>query len=241
MSKLACHLYGIPPAAQGHVHSHAHILLPLAGELEVTMDGHSYVIPEQHLCFVPPERYHCCLSEKNIIMINIPESMLRSSDVDILSSCVCLPITGEVQLLAQLIKMEVTRNPNCDSVRYLYYYLYEKLLEQGSFKSLQYIRENFGEDISIVTLAKLENYNLTYYSDWFKRQTGVTPTQYIRQVRVEKAKELLSDSDYRLTDIAAQVGYSSGAALTRAFHEVAGISPSEYRSQFRTRLVKKTS
>lgn len=237
MAKLDCHIYGIPDKGEWHAHPHAHILLPLTSSMDVELDGESHHITARDLGFVAPGRYHHCFCANEILMINIPESMIRGSDLEILSSRGSLPLTGPLIPVIDLIKAEVRENPDSDSVRYLYYYLYQKLVETGGIKSLHYIREHFGEEISIAALARLENYNLTYFTDWFKKKTGASPTQYIRQVRMEKAKELLTTTQYRLIDIAVQVGYSSGAAFTRAFKELEGITPAAYRESHRPQRI----
>ena len=79
-------------------------------------------------------------------------------------------------------------------------------------------------------LAKLERYNVNYYTDWFKRRTGMSPGTYLRNVRIRKAKEYLAQSAYGLTDIAVMVGYSSNATFTRAFRTVTGMTPKDYRN-----------
>ena len=85
--------------------------------------------------------------------------------------------------------------------------------------------------ITVNQLAEIENYNATYYSDWFKQQTGVSPSMYLRYIRINRAKELLEETDYTVMDIAVMVGYSSNSTFTRAFHSVAGMTPKEYREE----------
>lgn len=80
-------------------------------------------------------------------------------------------------------------------------------------------------------LAEIENYNATYYSDWFKQQTGVSPSMYLRSIRISRAKELLEDTNYTVMDIAVMVGYSSNSTFTRAFHSIVGMTPKEYRDR----------
>ena len=116
------------------------------------------------------------------------------------------------------------------AVQYLYRYLYSKLTEQCTSPSLRYIRDHFDLPVTVEYLAKLEKYNVNYYTDWFKRRTGMSPGTYLRNVRIRKAKEYLSESGYGLTDIAVMVGYSSNATFTRAFHTVTGMTPKEYRN-----------
>lgn len=80
-------------------------------------------------------------------------------------------------------------------------------------------------------LAEIENYNATYYSDWFKQQTGVSPSMYLRSIRISRAKELLEDTNYTVMDIAVMVGYSSNSTFTRAFRSIVGMTPKEYRDR----------
>lgn len=229
MARLDCHIYGVPPSEEGHAHPYAHILLPLEAGLEVTLDGERHLLTPRHLGFIAPGRYHHCVCPTEILMINIPASMILEVDLEALSSRVAIPVTGDLVPLVELIKTEVARGPDSDSIRYLYYYLYEKLVAAGSIKSTRYIREHFSEEISIPHLARMENYNVSYFSDWFRKQTGYSPAAYIRRVRMEKAKQLLVTTQFRLIDIALQVGYQTGASFSRAFKELEGITPDQYR------------
>lgn len=229
MSKLDCHVFGIPQGTDAHAHDYAHILLPLEDELIVRLDGEDHHVTCAHLAFIAPGRMHHCLCKAKIIMINIPPSMIKKEDLDSLSAEVCLPLIGSMVPLSELIKDEVEHNPSSDAVRYLYYYLYSKLVESSGFRSLRYMREHFAEELSVAHLARLENYNVSYFTDWFKKQTGASPTSYLRRLRIDKAKELLVSTSYHLIDVALQVGYGSNAAFSRAFRGCEGMSPVEYR------------
>ena len=229
MPKLDCHVFGIPQPSATHAHEYAHILLPLTDELIVQIDGIDYHVTSKHIAFVAPKRAHHCMCPSEIIMINIPQSMIKKEELEIPCAQVCLPLTGSMVALSELIKQEVQRNPEGDSVRYLYYYLYDKLVESNGIKSLRYIHEHYSEDISISELARLENYNVSYYTDWFKKQTGSAPSHYIRKLRIDKAKELLTSTRYRLIDIAMQVGYAGNAAFSRAFRACEGVNAAQYR------------
>lgn len=77
----------------------------------------------------------------------------------------------------------------------------------------------------------MENYNPTYYIGWFKEKTGMTPNAYLNHVRIEKAMELLINTQYRVIDIALQTGYTNGSSFTRAFRRSVGLSPVQYRQK----------
>ncbi|HML85738.1 MAG TPA: AraC family transcriptional regulator [Bacteroidales bacterium] len=102
-------------------------------------------------------------------------------------------------------------------------------MENCSTSSIKYISDHYDQPITVQQLAEIENYNVTYYNDWFKEQTGFPPHLYLRYVRINKAKELLIETDFSIMEIAVMVGYSSNSTLTRAFHSLTGMTPKEYR------------
>ena len=77
----------------------------------------------------------------------------------------------------------------------------------------------------------MENYNVTYYNDWFKQQTGCSPSLYLRKMRIDRAKELLLESNHTMMEIAVMVGYSSNSTFTRAFHSITGKPPKVFREE----------
>ena len=55
------------------------------------------------------------------------------------------------------------------------------------------------------------------------------PSEYLQMVRIDKAKEILATTRYRILDVAMQVGYNNGSSFARAFKAVTGITPNQYR------------
>jgi AraC-like DNA-binding protein len=231
MLKAQTHMIGVPELSD-HSHPYAHILIAQSAPLYVTIDGMTHVIDDQHLGIILADVRHQSACASSILCINIPQNMIKKSDRALFARNVTFPIVGMLVPLIELIKSEIARNPDSDSLRYLYYYLYDKLVEANVSKSQQYIHEHFGEPITIANLAQIENYNVSYYTDWFKRKLGMSPSCYLRNFRIEKAKELLLTTHYRLIEIAMQVGYNSNASFTRVFKETTGMSPITYRNKY---------
>ena len=69
-----------------------------------------------------------------------------------------------------------------------------------------------------------------YLSHQFSVREGLTLEKYIIRQKVERAKELLSYQDAKVTEVARQLGYSSAAHLTNQFRQVTGMSPSDYQA-----------
>ena len=215
-----------------HEHDHPQIILPLTETLHMWIDSHEYHINPGELCLIPAAVEHQCLCKSGLIVIDVPLALIGRQERQILTAPQSFPIPKDLQPIITLITNEVTNNPNSSSIYYLYYYLYSKVMENRSTQSLRYIQDHYDEPITVSFLADMENYNVTYYNAWFKQQTGMSPAQYLRQVRMGKARELLSATDLEIVDIAIQVGYNSHSAFTRAFKSVNGMSPQEFRANY---------
>ena len=96
-------------------------------------------------------------------------------------------------------------------------------------KSIRYINEFYYKPIRITELAKMENVSMTTYNLHFKRQMGMSPTQYILALRMHSAKELLESSKLPIRDIGAMCGYDDFNFFTKVFKKYTNKSPSAYR------------
>lgn len=109
-----------------------------------------------------------------------------------------------------------------------------ELMENGpgvefAKRLLVHITENYMEKIRINELAYEMGINRCYLSNSFKRLTGYSPSEYLVQIRMEKAKSLLTKTDYSINRIASQVGYSDSLAFSKIFKSRFGESPKKYR------------
>lgn len=97
-------------------------------------------------------------------------------------------------------------------------------------KAIIYIENNFREPISLTDIANAVNLNPSYLSRLFKKENGLSVTEYLTQFRLEKAKELLKDNSLRLRDVAEHVGYNDISYFSNTFKKYTGMSPTEYRT-----------
>ncbi len=95
----------------------------------------------------------------------------------------------------------------------------------------KYILENLDKDLSLITLADRVRLNPSYLSRLFKEKTEINLYDYILEMRMAKAKEMLKRSGTKIHEIASLVGYESAQSFTRVFRKYAGLSPSEYRGE----------
>ena len=92
-----------------------------------------------------------------------------------------------------------------------------------------YILANQADPIDLAKVAHAMHVSTFYFCKIFKRATGLTFTQYLSRVRVEKAKKLLLNPHLRISEIAYNVGFQSLTHFNRVFRQVVGQSPTEYR------------
>ena len=96
-------------------------------------------------------------------------------------------------------------------------------------RARQFIAQNQDDAICLATVAKAVNTSTFYFCKLFKKSTGLTFTDYLARVRIEKAKGLLLDPDRRVSEIAYDVGFQSLTHFNRVFHKLTGQSPTSYR------------
>lgn len=84
---------------------------------------------------------------------------------------------------------------------------------------------------SVAELSKSVNLSIPHLLRLFKRETGATPIQYLRYVRLERARQLLEDTFLQVKQICSEVGLTDQSHFVRDFKEKYGLTPSEYRQQ----------
>lgn len=102
----------------------------------------------------------------------------------------------------------------------------------GSFfveRLLQYIQHNLNADLSLTALSEHMYLNPAYLSRKFKELTGHNITEVILQMRMDKARHLLRESAWKISQISIMVGYESAAHFSRVFKRYVGLTPQEYR------------
>ena len=96
-------------------------------------------------------------------------------------------------------------------------------------RAKHFIAQNQDGAICLATVAKAVNTSTFYFCKLFKRTTGLTFTDYLARVRIEKAKTLLHDRNRRVSEVAYDVGFQSLTHFNRVFRKVASQSPTSYR------------
>lgn len=92
-----------------------------------------------------------------------------------------------------------------------------------------YIEQNLQEDISVNDLCKKAYMSKPNLFRYFKNEFGLTPTEYINQRRIQKAKEILKNPMKSVSDACYEVGYNSLSYFNKVFKKMTGITPKQYK------------
>lgn len=138
---------------------------------------------------------------------------------------------------AETIMAALSHAESIDQIETCILPLLDKLANQETNNNLsrsvsllvQHIHKEYASDLTLEYLAEKVCLTPSYISSLFKKETGKSITTYINEYRMEKAKAMLRNTNMKLVDIAAAVGYSSQIYFNMLFKKMFGLTPSQYR------------
>lgn len=217
------------------------ILLGIHGQCAIELEGRTYVLQPDHYLILPTGIRHA-----GVAPVTAGQSHFwchfRAS-----SGATALPIFGRLQnpdrlhiLFHQMIDA-IDADPNsaaiCDSyVRILLFELLRSQRMQISHRptaqAIEYIRCHADQPLTPVEVAAALGYSGDYLTELLRQDTGCTLTQTIHRAKMQRACNLLFNSDLPVYAVAEACGFADVKYFTRLFHRTYGISPSEYRRSF---------
>ena len=96
-----------------------------------------------------------------------------------------------------------------------------------------FIRENYFKPISLEKISRFVRMSPFTFSRYFKKNSGAGFVEYLNRVRTNKACYLLRETEYQIHEIATECGFSSISNFNKQFRKTEGISPRDYRAQFK--------
>lgn len=102
-------------------------------------------------------------------------------------------------------------------------------------KAQEHIRQNFQKDLSLEEVAQSAGISPYYFSKLFKEETGMNFTEYLTGLRMEKAKQLLSNQKLSIKQVCVDSGYANPNYFSRIFKKWTGITPTEFRDGLQER------
>lgn len=143
---------------------------------------------------------------------------------------VCNPIATDAkgrELLSQLILLLFQNRPVAQKKPS------EKALRDGERTKamLQYIQARYSEEITLTQIAGSASISESECLRCFRSVIGCSPMQYVKQLRIQRAAELLKSTDWKICDIGMQCGFQEMSYFAKTFREVKGCTPKGYREQ----------
>jgi AraC family transcriptional regulator len=125
-------------------------------------------------------------------------------------------------LAVHLLRQYAAAKPNLS--------VYEGGLPQRQLlQVLDYINDHLNQDIKLSDLAAVLDMSQFHFSHLFKHSIGTSPYQYLLQQRVERAKQLLKQTNQSIMEIAFMCGFNSHSHLSKQFRQLTGMTPKAYR------------
>lgn len=103
-------------------------------------------------------------------------------------------------------------------------------------EAIRFIHESYHKPLDLAMVSNHVSLNYAYFSNLFKKNIGKGFAEYLRDVRLDKARRLLAETDHKIIEVAAMVGYESYKSFTRAFRDVMSMQPTEYRQLMRQKV-----
>lgn len=99
-------------------------------------------------------------------------------------------------------------------------------------RAQHYMEQHYMDNITVSKLATLGYVSPSCFNRRFKKEIGITPIEYLIEIRIERSKTLLRRKNIPVTEIAMRCGFGSNAHFSSCFQNRLGISPSEYRDKY---------
>ena len=107
----------------------------------------------------------------------------------------------------------------------------KKALPECIIKARKNMDKHYSEIQSLEDIAEAVGLSKYYFTRLFSKSTGYTPIEYLTKIRMEKAVDLLINTDLTVDDIAKLIGYSNGSYFIKVFRQWIGYPPGEFRSR----------
>lgn len=245
--------------------STSHIFIYItSGEGLLSIDTDTFLFSKGDLLFIPAEcTYHLQfktissvdyyflqfqLYQAQEVSADMYKRVKLKKDSNFLNLFVLQSVEKVQTLMDELLKLE--RDELTDSyflkkakLAMIFHYFMINQHENDSVDTIiaieetkKYIENHYGEAISTALLAKKAGLSPKYYSQLFKKEYGIGVHDFLTEIRIGKAKELLVKTSDSLRAISASVGYADEFYLSRVFKKIVGVPPTNYRRKRELRI-----
>ena len=240
-----------------HFHDETEVVYVLSGNLNVTIENHSFVLKTGEICIITPKLIHNLYSfesNKTFVMKLFPIIDLNniqlldtvvspnSENYELFQECI-LNIMNEnknkalghelaVNISAEKMLLAIMRNMKHiqleDSTKI-------QLANKSDFLNVvtSFLEQHYAEEFSLEDVARHSNYTKSYFCHYFKRITGVTFWKYYTIFRLEKCIQMMKKHPKKVyTEIAGACGFKNIRSFNQAFKEYHHYTPRDYMKKY---------
>lgn len=241
----------LPDSANTHDHSHHQLVLGLEGDTAFELEGLGQRVGPGNGCLVPASTAHafCGIGRNSILVLNLASGTSspreeRERINRLFDQASYFDMNSHLQVLANAVSREIRQFPDdamlaqaCSNLLLcsLGNHLTRKvparkpgLLDLALID--EFIELNLQRKISVAHLAGVACLSSSQFHELFKRQTGVTPHQYLLEKRLTTAHTLLEEG-HPVSRVIEHCGFANQSAFTHAFRRRFGTTPARFRQQ----------
>lgn len=240
---LALELRSYAVEAKTHSHDYHQLVLPVAGTLELSINGRGGEVSDQRAAVIAAGHDHdfAATGANRFLVADVPEALAPALDRLPLFFELDPALTHYVQFLHHQAATEQA-GPNTQRQMLL---LLIQLMEERHRDAVRidrriaaarsFLDEHFHQPVTLAQLARVSHLSQRQLSELFQRQVGMSPQHYLTERRMQQAWHLLETTTLSIQGIAEQVGYTSAAAFSDRFRKHFGQSPTGFRALSRQR------
>ena len=220
------------------------IAFGISGEVEFTHNGNKYICGKNDVALIPGYSNYTYTAPRGakiaIINFELDPETDEFSDFNIASVDNIESFLADHAALCKIYtSASLTRNTEFLSV---FYKMITRLIntigvnqdDSSTWHITEYISANISSpDLSVPQIAQAAGFSEVHFRKLFKNCYGVSPRQYVQNLRIETAKKLLESNNDSISKIATQCGFSTIFYFSKLFKDKTGYSPYEYRERYR--------
>ena len=233
---IYCYGMNVPIKKYGvHSHDQWEIICQLEGDVTVTVERQTFCLSVGDLLLIPPNAARKGVSEKGF-----RDLTLRSDRLNFPTLTHLHDHTGEITALLQMIHRLITSQEQdyetiAESLTDAVFKMLRRELGTSANSDVERMKRLLYENLAVSDVHLSERiaetgYSQAHFKRRFKKETGMTPLQYLTELRITRAKQLLGDPRFNIEEIAHECGFSDHFYFSKCFKKHIGISPQGYRT-----------
>lgn len=236
-----------------HKHQYIEIELVLNGNCKNIINGVEYNFKRGDVCLMLPSDTHAVFGEEPVDYVNISfgENMLKGSTFNAIalkdSNIVTSLTEEEITTAENIVKAMISEFNSKYPSQMLLKMLLECFMMSAFGKNekitgetrnavalkrvLGFLNMHFAENPSLKTAAEVAHYNVSHFSNYFHNQMQITYSDYLNNLKINRAKDLLVSTDLKIYEIGVKSGFPTQVNFQRVFKKKTGMTPLKFREK----------